>query len=86
MNMEHFRARMKWRYKDQIGEYTEPDRGPDAGSVWRDEDGKLNFFMWEDGNYSCDCNRARFFGLGGPDEDWPCGDEIEISDLEVVLK
>lgn len=34
-------------------------------------------FIWEEGNFSCDCNRAAFFaeaeGEDGP-EDPPCGD------------
>ncbi len=29
-------------------------------------------FMWEDGNYSCDCNRAIFFGE--PEEAEACSD------------
>lgn len=37
-------------------------------------------FLWEDGNYSCDCNRALFFnrelGLPAPSEDEPlCGNK-----------
>jgi hypothetical protein len=34
-------------------------------------------FMWQEGNYSCDCNRALFFARasGDPDpEPRPCGD------------
>lgn len=35
-------------------------------------------FIWTDGNYSCDCNRALFFlRAAGDDEDWDaivCGD------------
>jgi len=36
-------------------------------------------YIWEDGNYSCDCNRRLFFGYaageGGMDEiDHPCGE------------
>jgi hypothetical protein len=26
------------------------------------EDGSANAYIWEDGNYGCDCNRAIFFG------------------------
>lgn len=34
-------------------------------------------FMWSDGNYSCDCNRALFFAntVGDPDPDQECGDK-----------
>lgn len=35
-------------------------------------------FMWRDGNYSCDCNRALFFLRAGGEDDskdeTPCGD------------
>lgn len=45
-------------------------------SNWPDID--VAKFMYADGNYSCDCNRAIFFGIE-PDEDdanIPCGDEL----------
>lgn len=31
-------------------------------------------YMWEEGNYSCDCNRGMFFASvkGEPDPDMPC--------------
>jgi len=34
-------------------------------------------FIWEDGNFSCDCNRSLFFhrALGLPEEDCSCGYE-----------
>lgn len=40
---------------------------------WKDEHGFL--FMWTDGNYGCDCNRALFFAraAGEEDADVPCG-------------
>lgn len=28
-------------------------------------------YLWIDGNWSCDCNRAAFFG---EETDWPCGE------------
>ena len=31
-------------------------------------------FMWVDGNYACDCNRALFFN--GEDGDYPCGETL----------
>lgn len=33
-------------------------------------------FIWEGGNYSCDCARAQFFAeaVGEPDPDIACGD------------
>lgn len=37
----------------------------------------VSTFMWEDGNYSCDCNRYLFFQREKDEEmeeDYPCGD------------
>ena len=68
------RVSVHWRYKGQEGWYHERDG---RGSCW-EEDGELNTFMWDEGNYSCDCNRARFFGFVA----FPCGDTIEV--LEIV--
>ena len=33
-------------------------------------------YLWSEGNYSCDCNRALFFGYaeGGEGDECPCGD------------
>ena len=43
-------------------------------------------FLWNDGNYSCDCNRRLFLcrlnGLDDPeDEDDPCGHTIKLTSL-----
>jgi hypothetical protein len=38
-------------------------------------------FMYYDGNYSCDCNRATFAGI---DDDMPCGDTLELVRLEQI--
>lgn len=43
-------------------------------------------YMWEEGNYSCDCNKSLFiqrncdesFNYG---EEMPCGDKIELVSL-----
>jgi hypothetical protein len=42
-------------------------------------------FMFEDGNYSCDCNKRIFLEryCGVPDEIDECGDEIELVSLVV---
>lgn len=39
------------------------------------ENGSYDDFMWSEGNYGCDCNRALFFALaaGEEDPDHPCG-------------
>lgn len=39
-------------------------------------EGEFSGFIWEDGNYACDCNRHLFFerAAGGDPEDIPCSD------------
>ena len=43
-------------------------------------------FMWSDGNYACDCNRAIFFGdAGGTNEEMECGETrytVRIEDAD----
>jgi len=59
-------ACMNWEYKDKHGYYEYDFNGfypPESA-----------YFMWEEGNFSCDCNRSIFFGL--PEMD--CGEKIEI--------
>lgn len=44
-----------------------------------DEYGSFHDFIWSEGNYSCDCNRALFFyrAKDMPDpEDRDCGEEL----------
>lgn len=39
-------------------------------------------YMWEDGNYSCDCNRSIFFYSLPLDKSFPCGDtRFKLMDL-----
>jgi len=38
--------------------------------------GEFGSFIWEEGNYSCDCNRSKFIREVDPDfPDMSCGDE-----------
>ena len=32
-----------------------------VSKIFNNEDGSPNPFIWEEGNYSCDCNRELFF-------------------------
>ena len=55
----------------------------ESGSVWLDDDGDYNFYMWSMGNYSCDCNREIFFN-NAVDKDsdidnLECGDQIRYA-------
>ena len=46
--------------------------------IWDDENDQLFVFNYEEGNYSCDCNRKIFWGRAieheYEDEETPCGD------------
>lgn len=55
--------------KNETGE----ERWFDYDQEW----GDASDFLWTDGNYACDCNRADFFARAGgetPTDDSPCGD------------
>lgn len=44
---------------------------------WDDEDPNPTLFIWEEGNYSCDCNRRLFFERAkgnDPGLNQPCGE------------
>ncbi len=47
--------------------------------------GGLNFYLWEHGNYSCDCNRALFFERtkGNEPENINCGESEYVVEIEV---
>lgn len=51
------------------------------------EDGHVETYIWEEGNYSCDCNRRLFFSrVNGEEEDWDSGcSEFEYS-VEIMYK
>lgn len=40
-------------------------------------------YAYFEGNYSCDCNKAKFAGIEGEDGH-PCGDSAEYEKLELV--
>lgn len=47
---------------------------PQATGPWDDE---MDDYLWTEGNYGCDCNRASFFAEAGKEEgaeDFPCGE------------
>lgn len=56
-----------------------------------DGDEGVSEYMWGEGNYACDCNRAMFFAeAGGEDEpeDAPCGEDafsVRIEDDKGAL-
>jgi hypothetical protein len=46
------------------------------------EDGTPNLYIWEEGNYSCDCNRGIFFGEDY--DDVKCGDGKYLVKIKVL--
>ena len=49
-----------------------------------DEDRDSLVFMWEDGNYACDCNRSIFLHELAFDSAWPCSNgKIKVVWLKV---
>jgi hypothetical protein len=39
------------------------------------------WYMWMQGNYSCDCNRLLFMGLDVDIDNPPCGDTVRLLSL-----
>lgn len=70
------RVRIHWRLGDKEGVYEDP---PESPTLWQDDSG-VNYWMWEEGNYACDCNRSTFFGL----DKVSCGDKIEIVSMDAI--
>jgi hypothetical protein len=60
----------------------------DGEHLFFEDDGEsLHTFIWSDGNYHCDCNRAGFFAEAGGEEgvDEPCTNgkyHVRIEDIE----
>ena len=53
-------------------------------TIWQDNDefGTFNTYMWDDGNYACDCNRGIFFIK---DHSLACGNtRFIIEKVEVI--
>lgn len=71
-------AKMKMKYNGKEYDYEE-----DFGYAYPVESAH---FMFEDGNYACDCNRSIFLHRRYGDEIQikECGHEIEITDFEVL--
>jgi len=45
-------------------------------------------FIWEEGNYSCDCNRSDFIKIYCNEyfPGLPCGDSIKLIDISLALQ
>ena len=66
----------------------------DIGFFFAGDDNAFHAYIWEEGNYSCDCNRELFFLRAGGEDDPEeganlCGEEryriwIEAADGEIV--
>jgi len=71
-------AKMKMKYNDKIYDYEY-----DFGYAYPIHSA---YYMFEDGNYSCDCNKSMFLieKYGDEISELGCGDDIELIDLEVI--
>lgn len=71
-----------WEYMDESGEFISPSVLYSVNL----KTGEIQCSMWEDGNWSCDCNRAEMFGLTSkyPTHTFPCGDSISVISMEEV--
>lgn len=73
-------AKLKVEYQGKEYEF-EKNLGPDVTE-------EVAEFMFEDGNYSCDCNLSLFLAEKYPDfPELDCGnDQIEILSIEVIKR
>lgn len=71
------KVQLEWSLGSASDTCADPDDHP---SAWTDDEGNPNFFVWEEGNYACDCNRAAAFGL----PDMVFGNQIQISNLRIA--
>lgn len=44
--------------------------------IWDGDDDQTTRYIWEDGNFSCDCNRSLFFYSHAEDMEADCGDDL----------
>ena len=81
IGFEKKKTRIVLKYKDK--EYVLEEEN------WMSKDeytNEWNWYIWEEGNYSCDCNRSLFLHRKYPEfsEFEHCGNEIELVDYEVI--
>lgn len=78
-------------YQGQEARWIEDVYHHPGGRKWHpkentpDEDWRLCVFLWEEGNFSCDCNRSEFAQRHG--YDWPeleCGDTIKLVSMRRI--
>jgi len=72
------RVKITGTFHNQEFEYIDPEDAEGSQYIWPDGDPSTSW--WTDGNFSCDCNRARFVGL----DYMPCGETINIDVIEPI--
>lgn len=78
-----------WRYTNGYHGWF-PLNGQPIGPTWEDDADVLHAieYLFMEGNYSCDCNRALFLEYAqqkdGEDVDHPCGDTIMLKRLTAI--
>lgn len=68
-------AHIKDKETGEIREYADD-------GLWNEERKEPATFIWEEGNYSCDCNRGLFFARAKNEEDLDCpcvGDRFDVN-------
>lgn len=84
---KRIQCKIKYKYNEEVGEYFD-----DFGFLFKNEDGSINDYWWEEGNGACDCNRSIMFGIAEKypekcregDTAFPCGDTIEILEINPI--
>jgi hypothetical protein len=65
------KTKIHWKVGEKEGFYI------DNFGFCHDDEGFLDDYWWTEGNGNCDCNRGSMF----LNEEWPCGNKIEILDI-----
>jgi len=69
---------IKWQYGDKTGHCVDSFGYPEFNIADLEDLGGL-MYWYEEGNGSCDCNRARIIGL---EEELPCGETINFLEIK----
>ena len=72
------RVKIIGTFHNQKFEYIDPEGVEGSQYIW--PDGDPSTCWWTDGNYSCDCNRAKFVGL----DNMPCGETINLEIIKPI--
>ena len=77
------RVKITGTYRGSPWEFIDPEDSD--GSQFIDADGDPSSFWWTEGNFGCDCNRAKFLPEAWGVED-DCGTLIKMDKIEPIDK